>query len=87
MSLSTKEIAQLKKLVSIAEKIIAAHAKSNLASNAAGKGRPAARKRIRRSGRELVEFRKMLRAERSKGASAAALAKKYSVSQAYIYQL
>ena len=88
MSLSADEIALLKKFVSIAEKLIEANSgsKSSSKSNVVA-AKTAAKKRKRRSGKELVEFRKMLKAERSKGVSAAELSKKYAVSQAYIYQL
>jgi len=84
MSLSADEIAMLKKFVSIAEKLIEANSGSKSSSKSAA---AAPKKRNRRAGKELVEFRKMLKAERNKGASVAELSKKYSVSQAYIYQL
>ena len=88
MSLSAKDIAQLKKLISIAEKLIKQ-------SPAPKRGRPVKNasatsvygKRIRRSGKELVTFRKMLLAERKRGIAVAELANKYGVSSAYIYQL
>jgi hypothetical protein len=44
-------------------------------------------KRIRRTGQELKQFRKMLKAERRKGVSVAQLARKHGVSSAYIYML
>ena len=84
MSLSADEIALLKKFVSIAQKLIEA----NSGSKSSGKSTAATpKKRKRRSGKELAEFRKMLKAERNKGASVAELSQKHSVSQAYIYQL
>ena len=88
MSLSADEIALLKKFVSIAEKLIEANSgsKSSSKSNVVT-AKAAPKKRKRRAGKELVEFRKMLKAERNKGASVAELCQKYSVSQAYIYQL
>ena len=86
MSLSAKEITQLKKLISIAEKLIkqssAAEASTKKSSRASG-----AVKRVRRSGKELIAFRKMLIAERKKGITAAELSRTHGVSQAYIYQL
>jgi Mor family transcriptional regulator len=45
------------------------------------------RKRLRRSGQKLVQFRRMLRSERKRGASVAELARKYGISTAYIYML
>lgn len=43
--------------------------------------------RKRRTGRELAEFKKTIKAERRNGATASMLAKKYGVSENYIYQL
>ena len=86
MSLSAKEITQIKKLISIAEQLIkqssAAEASTKKSSKASG-----AVKRVRRSGKELIAFRKMLIAERKKGITAAELSRTHGVSQAYIYQL
>ena len=86
MSLSAKEITQIKKLFSIAEQLIkqssAAEATIKKSSRASG-----AVKRVRRSGKELIAFRKMLIAERKKGITAAELSRTHGVSQAYIYQL
>jgi hypothetical protein len=42
---------------------------------------------MRRAGKELVAFRKMLKAERKKGVRVEELAEKHGVSTAYIYQL
>lgn len=88
MSLSAKDIAQLRKLIAIAENLIAG-------SPAPKRGRPAKKsaegtvrtKRLRRSGKELAAFRKMLLAERKKGTPVAELANKHGISAAYIYQL
>jgi hypothetical protein len=54
--------------------------------NGSGKKR-ANGKRTRRTGKELVQFRKMLKAERKRGVSVAALARKHGISPAYIYLL
>jgi hypothetical protein len=43
--------------------------------------------RIRRSGKELVQFRQMLKAQRKKGIPVADLARQHGVSAAYIYML
>jgi hypothetical protein len=45
------------------------------------------RKRMRRTGKELAQFRAMLKAERKKGGRPVELAKKYDVSPSYIYLL
>jgi hypothetical protein len=88
MPLSAKEIAKLRKLIAIAEKMIAENP-------APQPGRPAksplegsvTSKRLRRSGKELVAFRKMLKAERKNGTPVAELARQHGISVAYIYQL
>jgi hypothetical protein len=42
---------------------------------------------MRRTGKELAQFRAMLKAERKKGGRPVELAKKYDVSPSYIYLL
>jgi hypothetical protein len=79
MSLTTKEIAQLRKIISLAESLLA-----NAGKTSAGKSGVNAR---RRSGKELEAFRKMLKQERKSGASVSALAKKHGVTPSYIYQI
>jgi hypothetical protein len=74
MPLSVREAVQLKKIIGIAEKLVA-KASSNQKS------------RRRRTGKELKSFRKMLVAERKRGVSVAKLAKQHGVSASYIYQL
>ena len=44
-------------------------------------------KRIRRTGQELVQFRKKLKAERRKGIPVSEMARSHGVSTAYIYML
>ena len=88
MSLSAKEITQLENLISIAEQLI----KQSSAAEASASTKKSSRasvavKRVRRSGKELIAFRKMLIAERKKGITAAELSRTHGVSQAYIYQL
>ena len=85
MSLSKRQIRQLKNIIASSQAILDA------ASNepAGGKGNAAAKrpKRVRRSGKELIAFRKALKAERKKGVPVAEIARKNNVSPAYIYQL
>ena len=82
MPLNKHDLSKLKKIVALAEKLMASSVEK------AAKPKSAARnKRIRRSGKELVAFRKMLKAERKKGVSVAELAKTHGVSTAYIYTL
>jgi hypothetical protein len=83
MGLSVQELAMLRRIISLAERMIAASPKPK-------RGRPAsvkATKRVRRTGKALVQFRRMLKAERKRGISVADLASKYSISTAYVYTL
>jgi hypothetical protein len=85
VSLSSIELAQLKKLVAIAEKLIAnAEPPKRGRPKSAGDTAP---KRTRRSGKDLAAFRKMLKNERKKGVPVADLARDHGISAAYIYQL
>jgi hypothetical protein len=77
MALTAKEIAQIKKIIAAAEQLI----------SGAGSATRAGRSGRRRSGKELENFRKMLKQERKAGASVAALAKKHGVTPSYIYQI
>ena len=84
MSLSPRELSQLKKIVGLAQGLIdkaeAAPAKEKAAKNSSTG-------RIRRSGKELAAFRKMLKAERKRGVPATELAAQHGVSMTYIYTL
>jgi hypothetical protein len=86
LNLGAGQISDLRRLVKIAEKLIARGASSSSQGRKGGK-RAKSGKRIRRSGKELVKFRKMLKAQRKKGIPAAELARKHGVSSAYIYSL
>lgn len=77
MALTAKEIAQIKKIIAAAEQLI----------SGTGSEARAGRSGRRRSGKELENFRKMLKQERKAGASVAALAKKHGVTPSYIYQI
>jgi hypothetical protein len=81
MSLSTKQIKQLEKIIASATALLK---EANKADSKSGK---ASAPRKRRAGKELVEFRKMLKSEKNKGVPVAELAKKHGISSAYIYQL
>lgn len=81
MSLSQPQIRKLQSIITIAQALI------EDAGAPAGKAGSSKPKRVRRSGKELVAFRKMLVTERKKGVPVAELARKHNVSSAYIYQL
>ncbi len=84
MSLSSKEVAQLKKIVQLAGELLKKAGKTEKVKPTARRVRPA---RSRRRGNELVAFREQLKAERKAGTPVAQIAKKHGISPAYIYQL
>jgi hypothetical protein len=83
LALNVQELSKLRRIVSLAETLIA---KGNGRKNN-GVARKHSGKRIRRSGQELVQFRKMLKAERKRGVPVIELARKHGISSAYIYTL
>lgn len=86
MSLSPLEIAELRKIVSIAEKLLAkATAPNKRAKLATSTTRP--HKNPRRKGRELIAFRKTVLAERKRGVPVAEIARKHGITPNYIYQI
>jgi hypothetical protein len=87
LNLSTQQISELRRLVRIAEKLIARGASPSTKDRKGLLKKAKSGKRIRRSGKELVQFRKMLKAQRKKGISVAELARKHGVSPAYVYTL
>ena len=74
-----REISKLNRIIKLAEQLIGEMASKPSRLN--GKTT-----RIRRTGR-LVQFRKLLKAQRRKGVPVADLARKHGVSTAYIYML
>ncbi len=82
MNLTNQQIRKLEAIITAAQAILA-DAKTAPSSN----GKATKAKRVRRSGKDLAAFRKMLIAERKKGVPVADLARKHSISSAYIYQL
>ncbi len=84
MPLTTKEIAELKKIVARVTELIA-KAKGREAANTSA--RRSASVRARRSGKDLVAFRRTLKAERKAGVPVAQIAKKHGISLSYIYQI
>lgn len=92
MALNAQEITKLRRIIAIVEKLIVEHPKPTRGRPALQNGNGATKelqngKRIRRTGKELVQFRRMLKAERRKGVSVAVLARRHHISAAYIYQL
>lgn len=85
MQLTSADAAQLKKIIAIAEALLEKAGGKQEKSSRLEKSNGHAR--IRRSGKELTAFRKMLKAERKAGVPVATLAKKHGISPSYIYQL
>ncbi len=85
MPLSSKEMAELKRIVNIAQGLIQKAGQSVKTKPTAG--RTTAAPASRRSGKELIAFREKLRAEREAGTPVTKIAKKYGISPSYIYQL
>ena len=82
MALAKNEIAKLNRVIAALQTLVVQQSGSANGANSSKSER-----RIRRSGKELVAFRKMLIAERKKGVPVATLAKRHRISMTYIYQL
>jgi hypothetical protein len=90
VALSAQELSKLRRIISLAEKLIVSNAKLQRDRPKNGNGEASLRsrgKRVRRTGRELLQFRNMLKAQRSKGVPVADLARRHGISSAYIYML
>ena len=92
MALYASEISKLRRIITLAETLIEKSPKPQRGRPARSNGRASAKKRangkrVRRTGKDLVQFRRMLKAKRKMGASVAELARKHSISPAYIYLL
>jgi hypothetical protein len=89
MALSKRQVSQLQKIVETVQAILAAEEKhgSQPSKRKIASRNSAAKTNSRRSGKELLAFRKALRAERKSGVPVAEIAKRHGVSKSYIYQL
>jgi hypothetical protein len=81
LAFNAQEVSQLNRIIKVAQKLLT----RDQAAKAVGKHPNG--KRSRRTGSELVRFRKMLKAERKKGTSVSLLARKHGITPAYIYML
>jgi hypothetical protein len=82
MSLVTQKLAKLDRIIALLEELVHER-KASLARSSNG----AVKKRKRRTGKELLEFRRLLQAERKMGVPVKVLAQRHGVSSAYIYLL
>lgn len=88
MALTKKEVNRLRRIIALAETMIAESEKPRLGRPPLNKvKRTGQGKRIRRSGKELLAFRKRLMADRRRGVPVTELAEKHGISTAYIYSL
>ena len=92
MALHAKDIAKLQRIIRLAEKLIAESPRPKRGRPAAHNGNGALKKRMngkrfRRTGKGLLQFRKMLKTKLKKGVSVAKLAREHGISRSYIYQL
>ena len=87
MSLTAKEVAELKKIVVRANELIAKATGKGETTKTKSSARRSSSVRNRRSGKELESFKKMLKAERKAGVPVAQIAKKHGITPAYIYQM
>jgi LysM repeat protein len=85
VKLSANDVAQLNNVVTTLQKILAQGGSSAKTVN--GRTPTRTKRKGRRSGKELVAFRKMLIAERKKGVPVAKLAERHGITASYIYQL
>ena len=86
MSLTNKEMTELKKIVARANQLIA-KAQGGEKTTAKASARRTIDSGRRRTGKELEAFRKMLKAERKAGVPVAQIAKKHGITPSYIYQM
>ena len=82
-----QDLKKLRRIISIAKELIASSPKPQRGRPAGSSNGAAPTKRIRRSGKELVQFRKMLKAEQKRGVPVGELARKHGISSAYIYMI
>lgn len=86
MPLTAREKSKWQQIIAMAEQLLAL-SDANAAKATAKADNTAGSKRIRRTGKELAAFRKMLKAARKRGVPVADLAKAHGISAAYVYQL
>ena len=90
MALDAQELKKLRRIIALVENLIAESPKPKRGRPALSNGngtKHANGKRVRRTGSELAQFRRMLKAERKKGVSVTKLARQHGISTAYIYML
>ena len=86
LALASREVVRLRRIIAQIERVIDDAEKPTRKRNrSSARGRN--EKRERRTGAELVQFRRMLKAERKRGVPVTKLARKHGITAAYIYQM
>jgi hypothetical protein len=85
VKLSANDLVRLNSVVITLKKILAQN--GNSANSVNDRTPKKGKRKIRRSGKELIAFRKMLIAERKMGVPVAKLAERHGITASYIYQL
>jgi hypothetical protein len=83
LSLSSQQLRKLNRIIALAHQLVTEIEEAQRS----GQNGSAKKRRIRRSGDELVQFRRMLKLQRKKGIPVAELARQHGISSAYIYML
>jgi len=81
LSPSARQLRKLDRIITLARQLVTEIKKAQRVE------RNGSVRRIRRSGQELVQFRRVLTLQRKKGVPVAELARKHGISSAYIYML
>ena len=81
LSTSARQLRKLDRIITLARQLVTEIKKAQRVE------RNGSVRRIRRSGQELVQFRRVLTLQRKKGVPVAELARKHGISSAYIYML
>jgi hypothetical protein len=89
MAFQKQQIAMLRRILKLTDNLLreAERPQRTQSLNGTGSTNGAGRKRIRRSGKALAQFRRMLKAKRKQGVPVAELARKHRISTTYIYTL
>lgn len=84
MSLSNKQIQKLEAIIAGAQALLS---ETKARSSGRSSQKTPSAQSVRRTGKALVAFRRMVVSERKKGIPAAEIARKHNVSTVYIYKL
>jgi hypothetical protein len=87
LALDAQELKKLRRIVALAEKLISESRRLKRGRPALSAKQVSGEKRLRRTGKELMAFRRILKLERKKGVPVAEIARKHKISAAYIYLL